>query len=96
MAFSNTVTDVIPLGNGLIMEIGTWKGTAVTTGTITAATGSASYSAGDVEMASVLISDFASDGDTAVSKAYDQNPNQVKITFTSGDTGDYRLIGKAK
>ena len=68
MAFSNTVTDIIDLGNGYIMERGTWNGAAVTTGTITAAS-SGSYSADGQFITDILEWGFASDGDTAVSPA---------------------------
>lgn len=95
MAFSNTVTDIIPWGNGLIMEYGTFNGASVTTGTITAAA-TGTYTARGQYITEVLSWGFASDGDTAVLPARDVDPNKVKITFTSSDTGDYYIIGKAR
>lgn len=89
MAFSNTVVEVIELANGLILERGTFSGASVTTGTITAST------AGSVEIADILMWGFAADGDAAVLPAKDVYPNQIKITFTSNETGDYWIVGKA-
>lgn len=89
MAFSNTVTELLDLGNGIIMERGTWDGASVTTGTITAST------AGNVEIVDILEWGFAADGDTAVLPAKDVALNKIKITFTSSETGDYYIKGKA-
>lgn len=72
------------------MERGTWNGASVTTGTITAST------AGSTEIADIFEWGFASDGDTAVLPAKDVAPNAIKITFTSSDTGDYWIKGKAR
>jgi hypothetical protein len=96
MAFSATVVEVIDLGNGLILEVGTWDSDSVTTGTITGVDGSTDYGLGDTALTKVLLSDFSSDGDNAVAKAYDVAPNKVKITTTSSDTGTYRLLGYAR
>lgn len=90
MAFSNTVTETIPYANGLIMERGTWNGASVTTGTITA------DSTGDQVITDIIAWGFANDADNAVLPAKDVAPNAIKITFTSNDTGDYYIIGKAK
>lgn len=95
MAFSNTVTDVINVGPGMLMEFGTWDGDSVTTGTISADTTGA-FSVGATEIADVVAWGFASDGDNAVIPAKDVNPNQIKITCTSSDTGDYWIMGKAR
>lgn len=94
MAFTKTVTDVVELANGFILEYGTFNDAdSAGTGTLTAdQTGD--YTSG-TSIANVLSWGFASDGDTAVLPAKDVNPNQVKITCTAGDTGDYFLIGKA-
>lgn len=94
MAFSNTVVDIIPLSGGYIMEFGTFSLASVTTGTITAAT-TGSYTADGQYISTIVQWGFASDGDNAVSPAKDVNPNQVKITGTSNDTGDYWIVGKA-
>lgn len=97
MAFSNTVTDIIPFGNGYIAEYGTWNGSGVTTGTITAAS-SGTYTANKQYITEILFHCQASNGDTAVTP--DRNPtnglNKLKLTFTSGDTGTYTIIGKAR
>ena len=95
MAAGNTVTDIVPLANGLLMEYGTFDSTSVTTLTITASAGSASYTAGLTGIGKIIAWGFASDGDYAVSPAKDVAPNKVKIATTSSDTGDYWLIGKA-
>ena len=95
MAFTNTVTDIIELGNGEIKEIGTFNGDSVTTGTITACdTANEAYgSSGFIK--EITGWGFASDGDTAILPAKDVTANKIKITFTNGDTGDYYITGKA-
>ena len=94
MAFLSTVTDVIEYANGFIMEYGTWSGAGVITGTITTASASTAYTHyGKIPL--ILNWSFASDGDTAVVPARDQNDDVIKITFTSADSGDYVLIGKS-
>jgi hypothetical protein len=95
MAFSNTVTDVIPLANGLLMEYGVFDLDTVTTGTISAAAGSTSYTAGNTGISNIIAWGFASDGDSAILPAKDVYPNQIKITGTQDETGDYWIIGKA-
>lgn len=95
MAFSNTVTDIIPWGPGLIMEYGTWNGASVTTGTITAAS-SGTYSAKGQFITEVLAWGVANDADNATIPARDVDPNKLKLTFTSNDTGDYYIIGPAR
>lgn len=96
MAFSNAVTEVLNLGDGLIMERGTFNSDSVTTGTITAVDGSTDYGLGDTAITDILVWGFASDGDNPVTPAKDVEPNKIKITTTSSDTGDYWLIGKAR
>lgn len=99
MAFSNTPTKVVNMGNGIIREIGTWDGDSVTTGTITAGT-SAEYAAAGLPSERVITEiigwGFASDGDTAVLPAKDVDLNKAKITFTNSDTGDYYIEGFGK
>ena len=96
MAASNTVTDIKPLANGLLMEIGTFDLDDTTTLTITASSGDSSYTAGQTGLSEVYFSDVYSDSDSAtLAKAKDVYPNQIKITSDSGDTGDYVLIGPA-
>ena len=95
MVFSNTVTDIIDLGNGMIMERGVFDGDSVTTGTITAdVTGV--FSVGAKEITEIIEWGFASDGDTAILPAKDVAVNKIKITFTGSDTGDYYIKGFAK
>lgn len=96
MAFTATVIEVVSIGFGILMEVGTWDGSGVTTGTITAVDGSADHGAGLVAITKVLWCDVASDADTQVRKAYDVAPNKVKLTFASGDAGDYRIFGFAR
>lgn len=98
MAFTNTPVSIVPMANGLVQESGTWNGDSVTTGTITAAT---TAPANDPSYAGPYIKEisqwgFASNGDTAVIPAKDVPENQIKITFTSSDTGNYYLIGKGR
>jgi hypothetical protein len=95
MAASNTVTDIKPYANGLIIEIGTFDLDTDTALTITASAGSTDYTAGQTGILQIYTTDFYSDGDNAIAKAKDVAPNQVKITGTQGDTGDYVLIGPA-
>ena len=94
MSFSNTVTDIIPIGDGWIMEYGTFNGASVTTGTITAST-VATYTAKAV-ISDVMTWGFANDADHEVKPARDVYNNQVKITFTTSDTGSYWIVGKAR
>lgn len=96
MAFSSTVTKVENIGNGFIRETGTWNGSGVTTGTITAVDGSTDYGFGLVAITDIANSDAYSDADTQVYKALDVAPNKLKLTFASGDTGDYSIVGKAR
>lgn len=90
MAFSNTFIEKINIGNGLVMERGTFTGTAVTTGTITADTTT------QPEITEILMWGAADDADNAVICARDVDSNKLKLTFTSGDTGDYWFVGRAK
>ncbi len=90
MAFSQTMTEKIELPGGLVLERGTWNGAAVTTGDITADT------VVQPEIVDILEWGFASNGDTAVLPAKDVAPNKVKITFTTSDTGNYWIKGKAR
>lgn len=95
MAFTNTVTDIVSVGNGYVMEYGTFTsdgGTA--TGTITADATKAFTE--KVQITDILAWGFASDGDTAVIPAKDVAPDEIKIKITANDTGDYFIIGKAK
>lgn len=91
MAFSSAVKEVEVLGNGLIIEHGTFNGAAVTTGTITADT------SGDFQIAEIIAWGASSDGDdNSLVCATDAGLNKLKLTFASGDTGKYWFIGKAK
>lgn len=93
--FSNTVVDIVSIGNGYLQEYGTFNCASVTTGTITADT-TGNFTAGSAEIVSIERWGFASDGDNAVIPARDVANNKIKITCTSNDTGDYYIIGKAK
>lgn len=96
MAASNTVTDVRPYANGLLIERGTFDLDDTTTLTITAATGDSSYTAGNTGIIDIYNSTVYSDSDsTDLVQAKDVAPNKLKITSASGDTGDYVLIGPA-
>lgn len=93
MAFTNVVTSKELLPGGEVRERGTWDGTGVTTGTITADTTTVNGVNADI----TEISEFcvSSNGDTGVFPAQDVGPNKLKITFTSGDAGKYMIRGKA-
>ena len=90
MAFSKTMTKKTQLEGGIIVEEGTWDGTAVTTGNLTADT--------TEQHETVKIDEwfFTSDGDTEVyvSKSGVAD-NVLKMTFQSGDSGTYLIKGKA-
>jgi hypothetical protein len=99
MAFSNTPTKIIDMGNGIIREIGIFDGDSVTTGTITAATATelaALNLPSDRVITEIIGWGFASDGDTAILPAKDVGLNEVKATFTNSDTGDYWIEGFGK
>lgn len=94
MAFLSTVTDVIEVANGYIMEYGTFSGPGVTTGTITSADASSDYTHYG-KISHIIEWGFANDGDNAVLPAKDVADDKIKITFTSADTGDYYIKGKS-
>ncbi len=97
MAFSSTVTDIVPFGPGLICEYGTWNGASVTTGTITAAS-TGTYTARGQYITEILFHCQANDNDNAVTpdRSSTVGRNKLKLTFTSSDTGSYSIIGLAK
>lgn len=90
MAFSNTVTRKGLLSGGMAFEEGTWNGASVTTGNITLDATAGTNIVSKVERFFV-----SSDGDTAVICAQDAGDNILKLTFSSSDTGRYRIEGKA-
>lgn len=89
MAFSFAMTKKYQDVGGQVVEEGTWNGSGVTTGDITVDTAS--------QPEIIKITDFSlsSDGDTAVVAAQDVAPTTLKLTFTSGDTGKYKIKGNA-
>lgn len=95
MAFISTVTEVIDVANGFILERGTFSGGGVTSGTITSASASTSYEVYG-KIADITEWGFACDADSAVLPAKDVAEDTIKITFTSGVTGDYYIKGKAR
>jgi hypothetical protein len=90
MAFSNTMSNKVNLGNGMILEYGVWDGASVTTGTITADT------TVQPEITKIIAFGAANDADNAVICALDAGDNKLKLTFTGNDTGDYWFIGEAR
>lgn len=94
MAFINTVTDIIEISNGYIMEYGTFSGGGVTTGVITSSDASTSYTHYG-KITEILEWGFAADGDAAILPAKDGNAGTIKITFTSAESGDYYIKGKS-
>lgn len=95
MAFTNTPTIYKQVGYGYVMERGTFNANGVTEGTITAAT----QSSGSPTMPVYEIKtwSFTNDNNNLVIPSVSGvNANQIKITVTSGDTGTYTIIGKAK
>ena len=91
--FSNTPTSIREIGNGYIIERGTWIGADITTGTIA---GDVSGTYSEQGITDIERWGFAIDEDNAVIPAKDVAFNSILITFTSGDTGDYWIIGKAR
>lgn len=92
MAFSNTVIEAGIKSDGTAFERGTWLGTAVTVGTITAGSGTG-FPSNTPKIGQITNFSASSDGDTAVLPAQDAGENKLKITFTSGDAGRYYLEG---
>lgn len=93
MAFSNTVVSTKEIAPGLVIENGTWNGASVTTGTITPGTSSSGSPSFNVK--NILAFGFTSDGSTDVKPTVAGiQPNQIKITFTSSDTGTYFIVGE--
>ena len=89
MAFTFTLLKKELLPGGLVKETGTWSLAAVTTGNITVDT------ATQPEIIKISSFDLASDSDVVVLPALDVADTTLKITGTSGDTGDYTIIGAA-
>jgi hypothetical protein len=93
MSFSNTLVTTKEIGNGLVLEFGTWNAASVTTGTITPGTSTSGSPTFNVR--NILFATFTSDNDHAViPSVYGVHPNQIKITTTSSDTGTYSIIGE--
>lgn len=94
MAFASASLGIENLGNGYIIEYGTYTGVdgAVTTGEVTA-TASA---AGVQGIYTIVAFGASSDSDTAVICATDVAPNVLKLTFQASDLGKWFIIGKAK
>lgn len=89
MAFTSVILETGILPGGRAYERGTWDGTSVTTGTITASTSSVP------EIVKIEFATAADDADNAVICALDAGDTAVKLTFTSGDTGTYYIEGMA-
>lgn len=88
MAFSFVMKKKFVEEGGYVVEEGTWNGSGVTTGNITVDT------TAQPEIVKIIDADTSSNGDNAVQKAYDVGPTTLKLTFTNGDTGTYRIKGK--
>ena len=91
MAASNTMTNKYTLPGGIVVEEGTWTSSGgTTTLTITA------DATEQPEVSKLLWSDFTVNGDTNLAKANDGlAKNQIKLTFTANEGGEYRLFGQA-
>lgn len=90
MAASNAVDVYTVLPGGLALEKGTYTSSGGTaTLTISAQTTT------QPEIVEIVAWGCASDGDdAALVAAKDVELNQLKLTFTANDTGDYWFIGK--
>lgn len=92
MPFSNTVTKAGIGSDGLAYEVGTWLGTAVTTGNIVAGAGT-NFPANAPKIGKVELFSASSNGATAVIGSQNVAPATLKLTFTSGDAGEYCIKG---
>lgn len=92
MAFSNTVLKAGIKSDGTAYEYGTWNGAAVTTGTITAGSGTG-FVSGTPKVGLVMNWAASSNADTAVTPARDVSDTTLKLTFSSGDAGHYYIEG---
>ena len=93
MSFTNTVVRTGRYGQGMVYEEGTWSGAGVTVGTISCGTATSGDPALNVRR--FLHGHFTSDNKTSVKPSVSGvNANQVKITFTSSDTGTYIIVGE--
>ena len=91
MAFSATKLGLDSLGNGWIIEYGTFTSTApTTTGTITGTLPNV-----DGPGFVYCLGGASSDQNTAVACNSDGAGNTLKLTFGAGVDGKYFLIGKA-
>ena len=89
MAFTWTMTKKTQVVGGDIWEEGTWNGAGVTTGTITPDTTQTPKS---VRIITAEVFDQANNN---VAKSLPTGLNSVKLTFTNGDTGLYRIRSQA-
>lgn len=92
MAFSSTVLERYITGKGMLREIHSWNGAGVTTGTITP-------SSTDPEGIGKIVqidTQSVTDNTTAVRAEYTTGRAGVELTFTSGDTGNLTIEGKAR
>lgn len=90
MSTSNTFKK-ISLGNGFVLEYGTFTTTSTeTTHSITADTTE------QPEVVEIVAAGASSNNDTAVICALDGASNVLKLTFNASDDGKYWFIGKAK
>lgn len=92
MAFSNTVLEAGVKGDGLAWEKGTFSLASVTTGTITAGSGTG-FPANTPKVGQIRIFSIASDTDDVLKPAQDAGINKLKLTGTSNDTGTYYIEG---
>lgn len=93
MGFTATKTEIESIGNGFVMERGTFVSDGgTTTGTITA-------TAPNVDgpgITYILGFGASSDADTSVICATDAGDNKLKLTFGANNDGKYYIIGRAK
>lgn len=91
MAFSSVLKSREVAGKGIIKEVYSWDGDSVTTGDITADTADAE-SIGEITEVDYAIP--ANDNDNTTNVSLDGST--VTLTFTSSDTGELVLFGKAR
>lgn len=90
MSFSATLKRKELLPGGYVKEIYTFNGAGVTTGTITADATS------NPEIVEIELFGASDDQDASVVCDTGVAPNQLKLTFSSGNTGKAFIIGRAR
>lgn len=88
MAFAFTLLSKTQEEGGYVIETGTWTSNGGTT------TGNITVDTSAPKIVVIREADVSSNGDTQVYKAYDVDPQTLKLTFAANDSGTYRIKGK--